>query len=141
MEARDLSAFNKKALWVARSFRGLTVSQLAADAGFSRQIVSGIENGSAPPSLDVLSTIADTLRFPLLFFFKSPLVPERDVFHLRGRASVPEYAIHSAMARRSRRSSLRPGMINVVSSTQIPRSCIATIVSRTGAHSAPQTWR
>ncbi len=98
MTASELSAFEPKALWVARSFRGLTVSELAVNAGISRQIASAIENGSAPPYRPALLAMAGALRFPIDFFHKSTSVPEHGVFHFRKAASVPEHAINKAAA-------------------------------------------
>lgn len=98
MAASDLSAFDRKALWVARSFREMSVSELAEIAEVSRQTASALENGSASPHQPSLSAIATALRFPLQFFFKPPLVPDRSVFHFRKQAMVPEYAINKSMA-------------------------------------------
>jgi Zn-dependent peptidase ImmA (M78 family)/DNA-binding XRE family transcriptional regulator len=109
MAATDLSAFDPKALWVARSFRGMTVSDLAREAGVSRQIASAIENRSAPPYRPALLAMATALRFPFEFFFTSPVVPDRSVFHFRRAASVPEHAIHQAMAHAALFASLAEG--------------------------------
>lgn len=94
----DLTAFDAAALRVARSFRGLSVSELAEEAGVSRQIVSSIENGSTQPFRPMLLAIADALRFPLRFFFDAPVMPERGAFHFRRGARVPQHEIDRARA-------------------------------------------
>lgn len=94
----DLRAFDPAALRVARSFRGLTVSELAQEAGVSRQIVSSIENGSTQPFRPMLLAIADALRFPLRFFFRAPVVPAREALHFRRGARVPNHEIDRARA-------------------------------------------
>ena len=91
-------AFEPKALWVARSFRGLTVSDVAERAGVSRQTVSLIENGTTAATQPALGAIASSLAFPLEFFFTKPAVPDKSVFHFRRGAEVPEYAIARAQA-------------------------------------------
>lgn len=98
MTASELNAFEPKALWVARSFRGLTISQLAVKADVSRQTASAIENGSVPPYRPALLAMAGALQFPIDFFHKLPSVPEPGVFHFRKAASVTERAIDKAVA-------------------------------------------
>jgi Zn-dependent peptidase ImmA (M78 family)/transcriptional regulator with XRE-family HTH domain len=95
--------FRPPALWVARSFRGLTVSELADQADVSRQVVSALENGTLSPSpkTPAVGALADTLRFPLRFFFSEPSIPARDSLHFRKGAKVSERAISNARARAS----------------------------------------
>ncbi|MBX3192080.1 MAG: ImmA/IrrE family metallo-endopeptidase [Labilithrix sp.] len=94
----DVKAFNGKALRVARTFRGLTVSELADNARVSRQIVSSIENESMHPFRPMLLAIADALQFPLRFFFRAPVLPPRDAFHFRRGARVTLQELERARA-------------------------------------------
>lgn len=98
MAKSDAIAFNPKALWVARSFRELSVSELAEKAGVARQTVSAIENGGTPPFRPALHAIADALGFPIEYFATHPEIPTRDVFHFRRETRVPEYALARATA-------------------------------------------
>lgn len=96
MTTSDLGAFNAKAFWLARSFRGLSVSELATEAGVSRQVVSGLENNSQVVFKPSLNALASVLNFPLEFFFSEHEVPAPDVLHFRRGAKVPEYVIARA---------------------------------------------
>jgi len=58
---------------------GRTVTQLAADAGMSKGMVSKIENGQAATSLPTLARLAAALGIPITAFFRG-LDEERDVF-------------------------------------------------------------
>lgn len=55
--ARNLARF--------RAERGITMGQLAAEAGLSKQTVSAIEAGRGNPTIDTLETLADTLGVSL----------------------------------------------------------------------------
>ena len=97
-ETPDLQAFDPEALWVARSFRGLSISELARLAGVSRQVVNSIESGKRQPFRPALLAIADALRFPVRFFLRAPVVPSHDAIHFRKGAKVPDRAIDLAVA-------------------------------------------
>lgn len=86
------------ALTVARAFEGLTVSELAVQARLSRPLVSGIENGKVAPFNGALLAIADTLGFPLEFFFSETPTPDPGVLHFRKAARVPARAISHAQS-------------------------------------------
>jgi transcriptional regulator with XRE-family HTH domain len=58
---------------------GLTVTQLAAESGLSKGMLSKIENGQASTSLLTLSRLAAALGIPITAFFRG-LDEERDVF-------------------------------------------------------------
>ena len=58
---------------------GLTVTQLAAESGLSKGMLSKIENGQAATSLLTLSRLAAALGIPITAFFRG-LDEERDVF-------------------------------------------------------------
>ena len=58
---------------------GRSVTQLAADAGMSKGMVSKIENGQAATSLPTLARLAAALGIPITAFFRG-LDEERDVF-------------------------------------------------------------
>ena len=93
----DRSAFEPQSLWVARTFRGLTSTELAKRAGLSRQVVSDLERDEVF-FLPALRAVAAVLRFPLPFFFSKFYVPPKEVLHFRKGARVPEYAIAHARA-------------------------------------------
>jgi Zn-dependent peptidase ImmA (M78 family)/transcriptional regulator with XRE-family HTH domain len=97
-ETADLQAFDPQALWVARSFRGLSISELAERSGVSRQVVNSIESGKRQPFRPALLAIADALHFPARFFLRAPIVPSHDAIHFRKGAKVPERAIDRAVA-------------------------------------------
>lgn len=99
----DAAAFRPLSLWVGRSYRGLTISELSQEAGVSRQVVSAIENGASSPTrtTPALSAMADTLGFPMDFFFSDQSVPEKEALHFRKGAKVTERAISQARARTS----------------------------------------
>ncbi len=80
--------FDPDALWVARSYRGLSIPELAQNAGVSRETISRIENRKRQPFRPSLMAIADTLGFPFRFFFRRPVVPDQNVLHFRGSARV-----------------------------------------------------
>ena len=52
-----------------RQSRGLTINDLAREAGLSKSFLCNVENGNTSPSLASLEKIAATLRMPLTFFF------------------------------------------------------------------------
>lgn len=58
---------------------GLTVTQLAAESGLSKGMLSKIENAQASTSLLTLSRLAAALGIPITAFFRG-LDEERDVF-------------------------------------------------------------
>jgi len=92
--------FRPLALWTARSYRGLTISELARRADVSRQVVSGLENGSTPaaPTTPAVRAVAFVLDFPTEFFFTEQTVPQEGALHFRRRSDVPERAISKARA-------------------------------------------
>jgi Zn-dependent peptidase ImmA (M78 family)/transcriptional regulator with XRE-family HTH domain len=57
----------------AREFRGLTQTELAEAVGLKQVSVARVERGSVQPGDDVVSRIAEYLRFPSIFFAKEPL--------------------------------------------------------------------
>jgi len=90
--------FQTSALWVARSFRKLSVSELADKAGYSRQLVSGVENGTVLPTPDCLEALSVALKFPARFFFTIVETPNEGVLHLRSKKRVSARAIDHARA-------------------------------------------
>lgn len=65
LEISDLAA----RLRALRHERGLTLGEVAADAGFTPSYLSQIENGAATPSLTALAVIAASLGSDIAAFF------------------------------------------------------------------------
>lgn len=58
-----------KRIRAARSRRGLSVAELASQAGVSKSLVSQIERGIAAPSIDTVRRLASALRLPVFSLF------------------------------------------------------------------------
>tara|TARA_R110001606_G_scaffold346024_1_gene494910 strand:+ start:1234 stop:1467 length:234 start_codon:yes stop_codon:yes gene_type:complete len=56
---------------VARQVRGLSQAKLSVESGLTQGAISKVENGLSEPSEDVAQKLADTLRFPLSYFYQS----------------------------------------------------------------------
>lgn len=63
-------AFNPNRLKAARIYRGLTITDLAAEIDVTKQMVSQYENGKSVPGIDTLFKIITVLKFPRDFFYK-----------------------------------------------------------------------
>ncbi|WP_020662305.1 helix-turn-helix domain-containing protein [Amycolatopsis benzoatilytica] len=78
-----------------RSQRGLTVRELADQAGVSTGLISQVERGVTDPSLETMRRIAEVLEVPLFSLFQEP--DEQSVAVIRGadryRISSPHHAI------------------------------------------------
>lgn len=92
-KTREPERFVPSALTVARTFRSLTVSDLAEQAGLSRQLVSSIESGAIGPFSAALGALADTLRVPLEFLYQETPIPEPGVLHFRMSSRVRERSV------------------------------------------------
>jgi transcriptional regulator with XRE-family HTH domain len=66
---------------------GMTVTQLAADSGLSKGMVSKIENGQVSTSLVTLTRLAASLGIPITAFFRG-LDEERDVFFVKAGSGM-----------------------------------------------------
>jgi Zn-dependent peptidase ImmA (M78 family)/transcriptional regulator with XRE-family HTH domain len=109
---RESLQFVPGAVTVARTYRMLSVSELAAQANVSRQVVSSIENGTASPFPWAMAAIVAALRFPTEFFFEETATPEPGVLHFRKTARVRERSIlrarsHAGLVARIVRASAR----------------------------------
>ena len=65
--------FSASRLRVARRRQSLTKQALASAAGISRQALTAIETGDSVPSAATVAKLAQTLAFPLDFFFRGEL--------------------------------------------------------------------
>ena len=78
-----------------RTLRGLTVRQLADQAGVSTGLISQVERGVTDPSLETMRRIAEVLDIPLFSLFQEP--DEETVAVIRHddryRISSPHHAI------------------------------------------------
>ncbi len=61
-----------------RKRHGLTVAEMAQQAGLSQGMLSKIENGQVAPSLATLSALAEAMNVPISAFF-TPFEQSRDV--------------------------------------------------------------
>lgn len=67
-------SLNTGLLRVARQARGWSQAELARQSGVSQANLSKLENGLIGPTEDVLDRIADSLQFPVTFFFQDDRV-------------------------------------------------------------------
>lgn len=63
--------FNGSRLREGRIYRGLTITDLAAELGVSKQMISKYENDKAVPNLDALLTLTRILKFPKEYFYET----------------------------------------------------------------------
>jgi transcriptional regulator with XRE-family HTH domain len=70
-----------------RRARGLTASELAAEAGLSAGMLSKIENGQISPSLGTLATLAHVLSVPMTAFFRGHEA-ERTAVHVKAGSGL-----------------------------------------------------
>jgi transcriptional regulator with XRE-family HTH domain len=66
---------------------GLSVTQLAAESGLSKGMLSKIEHGHAAPSLSTLARLSSALGVPVTAFFRG-LDEERDVFFVKAGSGM-----------------------------------------------------
>lgn len=66
--------FNKNMLLIARQVRELSQENLSKRSGVTQGHLSKIEHGLTEPSGDVLTSIANTLGFPVSFFYQQDKV-------------------------------------------------------------------
>lgn len=64
-----------------RKRHGLTVAEMAQQAGVSQGMLSKIENGQVAPSLSTLSALAEAMNVPISAFF-APFEQSRDVTYV-----------------------------------------------------------
>ncbi|MEW9521764.1 helix-turn-helix domain-containing protein [Streptomyces tubercidicus] len=64
--------FTPERLVLARKRRRMTLAALARQAGISAQSLTAFENHRKNPSVETLSSLASTLRFPVSFFHADP---------------------------------------------------------------------
>lgn len=81
--------FNPDMLRLARGARELTQSELAKAANVTQALISKLEHGLvAEPSRDVITSIAQSLRFPPEFFYQQERAIGFPHFHYRKRARM-----------------------------------------------------
>jgi Zn-dependent peptidase ImmA (M78 family)/transcriptional regulator with XRE-family HTH domain len=85
------SVFVGERLSIARNLRGQTATALAVASGVSPEWISKVERGRTVPSLDLVESVARTLRFPADFFFREVAVlPPSDDFHFRASSKLAQ---------------------------------------------------
>ncbi|GAA0684736.1 XRE family transcriptional regulator [Clostridium cadaveris] len=62
--------FNGARLQASRKYRGMTIIELAESIGVSKQAISQYEGGQSSPLFEVLIKIANTLGFPIDYFYE-----------------------------------------------------------------------
>jgi len=88
--------FVPAAFSTARTYRGLRITQVAEEAGVSRQLVNQIESGKARPYREAVMAIAAVLDFPPTFFRRPPALPSPEVLHFRKKARASGLAVERA---------------------------------------------
>jgi transcriptional regulator with XRE-family HTH domain len=68
-----------------RAGRGLSIGELARQAGISAGLLSQLERGIGNPSIDTVANIARALSIPIGSFFLRPTVAADDVVHPHNR--------------------------------------------------------
>ncbi|PWK15028.1 helix-turn-helix domain-containing protein [Tumebacillus permanentifrigoris] len=66
-------AFNGSRLKQARTFRGMTIAELAEETSVTKQAISNYENGKANPSLETLLRLISALGFPRDYFYEEDI--------------------------------------------------------------------
>ncbi|MDU0331955.1 helix-turn-helix domain-containing protein [Paenibacillus barengoltzii] len=90
IQDRHHSVFNGKKLEEARKIRNMTLEEVASLANVSHQSISKYEKNRATPNLEMLSKLAEILRFEPSFFFSSEIKEDvyKNTFIYRSKASV-----------------------------------------------------
>lgn len=68
-----------------RKQRGMTIAELAGNAGISSGLLSQLERGLGNPSIETLSQLARTLSIPIGTFFETASAPPGEVVHPHSR--------------------------------------------------------
>lgn len=74
----------------ARIYRGYSQQDLADKINVSKQSVSSYEKGNKNPSIEVLSNISKTLKFPFDFFYKEMKYKEINPVYFFRSMSIPK---------------------------------------------------
>ncbi len=80
-EERRLEHYIGSEIRRLRKRHGLTVAEMAQQAGLSQGMLSKIENGQVAPSLSTLSALAEAMNVPISAFF-TPFEQSRDVTYV-----------------------------------------------------------
>ena len=90
MHAEDSSTPLGERLRSRRRKLGLTIAQVAANAGLSLPYVSNLERGRGNPTLDVLTSLASVLDLPMSQLIGDGRDDESDDLSERFLASIPQ---------------------------------------------------
>jgi Zn-dependent peptidase ImmA (M78 family)/transcriptional regulator with XRE-family HTH domain len=85
--------FNADMLDLARGARGLTQAEVAKSSGVSQAMLSKVENRLLSPTLELAERLAESLGFPVEFFFQSERALGFPHYHHRKRASLGSKAL------------------------------------------------
>lgn len=90
---------NASRITLARTRRGLTKVALARRAGIGTRTLYDIETGLAEPTPETLQALAEALRFPVDFFFRSDIeLPESGAASFRSLRSMTASKRDAALA-------------------------------------------
>lgn len=80
-----------------RKSRGLTIDKLSSESGVSKSMISEIERGVRNPSINILWSIANTLKTPLNYILKENNLEEPIIYKIGNKLSLEdsEYSIHT----------------------------------------------
>ena len=69
---KDIKSFNGKRLKIARTLKGMSISDLAEALNLQRQTISAYENGkNSHPDFPNVLHMSQILKFPIDFFLES----------------------------------------------------------------------
>ncbi|WP_052374115.1 helix-turn-helix domain-containing protein [Chondromyces apiculatus] len=96
---QDIARFIGRNLQVARTFHGLTLSDLGDKVGSSHTSIANYESGARQPGVDVLDALCASLKFERQFFFTPLKVAfNEELFNFRKRLTTPLYVRNKAIA-------------------------------------------
>ena len=84
---------------LARESRGLSQRELADQSGISQSVISNLENGFLDVTHDLLTALAETLRYPVSFFGRRLHLYNPNNQLWRKRSRVPGKALKKAQAK------------------------------------------
>lgn len=92
-------SINPKMLLLARESRGLSQVELCTRTQLNQGTISKIENGQLLATDDIIKKYADSLEYPISFFYQDIPNHNLPVTFYRKRVNIPAYQLKSMQAR------------------------------------------